>query len=194
RLKKEQLLDLERMGEKSAQNVIDAIAASKDRGLARMLAGLGILHIGTRTAQTITEHFDTLDKLQAATLEEIDAVPDIGDVVAKSLHDYLHAAAGKKILAELRALGLKTDEPRVVRSGPQPLAGKTIVVTGTLAKFTRGQIKQKIEELGGKTSESVSKATSFLVAGEEAGSKLEKAKKLGIEVLDETEFIKRIGG
>lgn len=193
RLKKAQLLGLERMGEKSAQNVIAALEASKGKGLARMLAGLGVRHIGTRTAQTITEHFDTLEKLQAATLEEIDAVPGMGEVVAKSLHDFVQSDAGKKTLSELKTLGLKTNEPKVARNGPQPLAGKTIVVTGTLAKFSRGEIKKKIEDLGGKTSESVSKTTSFVLAGEEAGSKLEKAKKLGVEVIDDAEFLRRIG-
>ncbi len=194
RLKKEQLVELERMGEKSAQNVINAIAASKDRGLARMIAGLGILHIGTRTAAEITEHFDTLEKLQAASLQDIDDVPNIGEVVAKSLYDFLQSDAGKKTLAELKSLGLKTSEPKAVRSGPQPLAGKTIVVTGTLQKFSRGEIKKKIEDLGGKATDSVSKTTSFLVAGEDAGSKLDKAKKLGVEVITEEEFIKRIAG
>jgi DNA ligase (NAD+) len=105
----------------------------------------------------------------------------------------MHSDSGRKTLAELGELKVKMDEPRVVRAGPQPLAGKTIVVTGTLGKFTRGEIKKRIEELGGKAGESVSKTTSFVVAGEEAGSKLEKARKLGVEVIDETEFLKRIG-
>ena len=178
---------------KAAQNVVEAIAGSKDRGLAKLLAGLGILHVGVRTAQVICEHFPTLAALRAASLEEIDAVRDVGEVVARSLHTFLHSEAGGKTLDELEGLGLKVEEPRVVRSGPQPLAGKTIVVTGTLAKFSRAQIKNKIEALGGKAAESVSKSTSFVLAGEEAGSKLEKAKKLGVEVIDEAEFLQRIG-
>jgi DNA ligase (NAD+) len=194
RLKKEHLVELERMGDKSAQNVITAIAASKDRGLARLLAGLGILHIGTRTAQVVAQHFGSLNTLEKATLEEIDAVPDVGEVVAKSLYDFLQSAAGRKTLSELRALGLKTDEDRLAHAAPQSLAGKTIVVTGTLEHFTREQIKQKIAELGGRATESVSKTTSFVVAGEEAGGKLEKAKKLGVEVIDEAEFLRRSGG
>ncbi len=193
RLKKSQLLGLERMGEKSAQNVLDAIAASKDRGLARLLAGLGILHIGTQTARVLADHFESLDQLLAATLEEIDAVPDVGDVVAKSLHDFLHSAAGQNTFAELRALGLKTDEPKTIPTGPQPFAGKTIVVTGTLEKMSRDEAKAKIQALGGKPGESVSKLTSFVLAGEKAGSKLDKAKKLGIEVIDEAEFLRRAG-
>ena len=113
------------------------------------------------------------------------------DLVAKSLFDFVQSRAGKKVLAELEKLGLKMEEPQVERSGPQPLAGMTVVVTGTLSRFTRGEIKKKIEELGGKTSESVSKSTAFVVAGEDAGSKLEKAKKLGVAVLDEDGFIKK---
>ena len=194
RLRKDQLVELERMGDKSAQNVVSAIAASKDRGLSRLLAGLGILHIGNRTAQQVAQYFGTLDQLEQATLEQIDAVPDVGEVVAKSLYDFLQSTAGRKTLAELRQLGLKVDEPRAARAGPQALAGKSVVVTGTLAHFTRDQIKQKIEELGGRATDSVSKATSFVVAGAEAGGKLDKAKKLGVEVIDEAEFLKRIGG
>jgi len=179
---------------KAAQNVLEGIAGSKGRGLSRLLAGLGILHVGNRTAAIVAEHFGTLEKLRAASVEEIDALPDIGEVVAKSLHDFLHSASGAKLLDDLVALGVKADEPRVERTGPQPFAGKTIVVTGTLKALKRDEIKKKIESLGGKSTDSVSKNTSFLVAGDEAGSKLEKAKKLGVEVIDEAEFLRRAGG
>ena len=239
---------------KAAQNVIDGIAASRDRGFARVLAGLGIPHIGGRTAQQLVAQFDSIDALEKASLEEILRAPDMGGgvvddfhkyqerypefgemsleglfelkplparlekwlkeapsrggrekppaeiaaelrkrgVAAQSLYQFVHSAAGRKTFGELAALGVKLEEPRAVRSGPQPLAGKTIVVTGTFTQFSRNDIKKKIEELGGKTSESVSGATSFLLAGEDAGSKLEKAKKLNVEVIDETEFLKRI--
>jgi DNA ligase (NAD+) len=193
RLTPEMLLELERMGEKSAANVVAGIAASKDRGLARVLGGLGILHVGTRTAQVIAQHFGTYEKLHAATLEEIDAIPGMGDVVAKNLHDYLHSAVGERTFAELAAEGVKLAEPKVERSGPQPFAGMSIVVTGTLATLSRTEIKNQIERLGGKATDSVSKTTAFVVAGEEAGSKLEKAKKLGVEVLTEKEFLERAG-
>jgi NAD-dependent DNA ligase len=113
-------------------------------------------------------------------------------VAAQSFYQFLHSAAGEKTFRELAALGVRLDEPRAVRIGPQPLAGKTIVVTGTLTKFTRGEIKKRIEELGGKAVDSVSRSTSFVLAGDDAGSKLEKAKKLGVEVIDEGEFLKRI--
>jgi len=191
RVQKDDLLKLERMGEKSADNLLAGIATSKDRGLARLLAGLGILHVGNRTAQVVAEHCGTLDKLRAATLEEIDAIPGLGDVVAKSLHDFLHSDAGQKTLDDLVALGLKTIEPKQVHAGPQPFAGKSIVVTGTLEKFSRSEIKNLIEKLGGKATDSVSKTTAFVVAGADAGSKLDKAKKLGVEVIDEAEFVRR---
>lgn len=192
RLTHEQLAALERMGDKSAANVIASIDGSRKRPLSKLLGALGIRHIGVRTAQVITEQYDTLDKLRAATLEEITAIHGIGDIVARSLYDFLHSDAGKATLDELAALGLNTVEPKIERTGPQPLAGKTIVVTGTLKNFTRSQIKNLIEKNGGKAGDSVSKATAFVVAGEEAGSKLDKARKLGVEVIDEDEFVKRI--
>jgi DNA ligase (NAD+) len=190
RLNKDDILKLERMGEKSADNLIAGVAASKDRGLARLLAGLGIRHIGNRTAQIVAQHFGTLEKLRVATLMEIDAIPGMGEVVAKSLHDFLHSDAGKKTLDDFAALGLKTTEAQITRTGP--FAGKSIVVTGTLEKFSRTDIKNLIEKLGGKAVDSVSKSTSFVVAGADAGSKLEKAKKLGVEVIDEQEFLRRV--
>lgn len=193
RLEQDALVELERMGEKSAANVIKGIQDSKQRGLARLLAGLGILHVGNRTAQIIAEHFGTYDKLAAATLEEIDDIPGMGEVVAKSLHDFLQSDAGKKTFEEFRKLGLKLEEPQPERAEHQPFAGMTIVVTGTLQKFSRSEIKKEIERLGGKTSESVSKKTSFVVAGDEAGSKLDKARDLKVEVIDEAEFLKRAG-
>jgi DNA ligase (NAD+) len=242
------------IGEKRAGNIVAGIAASKNRGLARVLAGLGILHVGVRTAQLVAAHFHSLEKLHAASLAAILNAPEMGGgvlkeieklqerhpavaalsveqvmgaavipekaerelrdapaqsahkkspwesieqlrgkgVAAKSLFDFLHSAPGEKVFAELDSLGLKLTEDIVHRTGPQPLAGMSIVVTGTLTKFTRGEIKKRIEELGGKTSESVSKSTTFVVAGDEAGSKLDKAKKLGVEVLDEDGFLKRI--
>jgi DNA ligase (NAD+) len=239
---------------KAASNVIEGIAQSKDRGLARVLAGLGILHVGTRTAQVIVNQFPTLEGLTAAKLEDILSIPDMGGgvvddfkkcqdrydclagltleqifgfeklpagrektiaaaeakgrektpaaaieelkkrgVVAQSLYLFLHSDAGRATLNELKELGLKLHEDVVKRTGPQPLAGMSIVVTGTLSKFSRTDIKKKIEALGGKSVDSVSKNTTFVLAGEEAGSKLDKAKKLGIEVLDEPAFLKRIG-
>ncbi|HTV49440.1 MAG TPA: NAD-dependent DNA ligase LigA [Phycisphaerae bacterium] len=190
RLKLADVVELERMGEKSAQNLLDGLEASKKRGLKHLLAALGILHVGTETAADLAEHFPSLEALSKATVEDFLTVPGIGEVVAESVHRYLHEQKGVEILKQLDALGVKTTEEKIVRSGG-PLAGKTVVVTGTLQRWKRNEIKEFIESLGGKTSESVSKGTSFVLAGDDPGGKLEKAKKLGVEVIDEAEFIKR---
>jgi len=197
KLTKEQLMELERMGEKSAQNVIDSIAGSKDRGLDRLLAGLGIRHIGNRVAYVLASSFGSLDALSKASVEQLLEVNEVGPSIADSVHDFFHNEAGKMVVAELKAVGIdpkmelaKSDsEP----SAAKPFAGKTIVVTGSLAKFKREDIEEMIVKLGGRASGSVSKKTSFLVAGADAGSKLAKAKELGVEVITEDEFIERSG-
>jgi DNA ligase (NAD+) len=192
RLKKEQLLELERMGEKSAQNVIDAIAASKSQPLARVLAGLGIRHVGGRVAFVLAQNFGDFDSLKGATVEQLSAIHEIGDVIAQSVHDFFHSESGKHAIRELQHVGVdpKTEKPK---ASAQPLAGKTIVLTGSLKQFKREEIEQLIVDLGGRAAGSVSKKTSFVVAGEDAGSKLAKAKELGVEVLTEEEFLKRVG-
>jgi DNA ligase (NAD+) len=197
KLTQEQLMELERMGEKSAQNVIDSIAGSKDRGLDRLLAGLGIRHIGNRVAYVLASSFGSLDALAKATVEQLLEVNEVGPSIADSVHDFFHNEAGKMVVAELKAVGIdpqmevaKADsEP----SAAKPFAGKTIVVTGSLAKFKREDIEELIVKLGGRASGSVSKKTSFVVAGADAGSKLAKAKELGVEVISEDEFIERAG-
>jgi DNA ligase (NAD+) len=194
RLKREDLLELERMGDKSAQNVIDAINASRDRGLDRLIAGLGIRHVGNSVAYVLASHFGSLDAIGKASEEELSAVHEIGEVIADSVHDFFHNAAGKAAISALKDVGIdpKMDvAPKSAES--QLLAGKTIVVTGTLKTLKRNEIEETITKLGGKASGSVSKKTSYVVAGEEAGSKLEKAKELGVEIIDEKEFLKRIG-
>jgi DNA ligase (NAD+) len=194
RLKKEQLIELERMGEKSAQNVIDSIEGSRKQGLDRLLAGLGIRHVGNRVAYVLASHFGSLDALAAATTEQLAQVHEIGDVIAASVHDFFHNAAGKRTIHELQEVGLdpKMEKPPQAAAAELPLSGKTIVVTGSLEKFTRPEIEEMIVKLGGRASGSVSKKTSFLVAGTDAGSKLDKAKSLGVEVLTEDEFLTRI--
>jgi DNA ligase (NAD+) len=193
RITKEQLLDLERMADKSAQNVVDSIAASRDRGLDRLLAGLGIRHVGNRVAYVLASHFGSLDALSRATKEELSSVNEIGEVIADSVHDFFHNDAGKQSIAQLKKVGIDPvlSQPRSQARGSLPLEGKTIVVTGTLTKFDRKEIEDLIVKLGGKASGSVSKKTSFVVAGENAGSKLDKAKELGVEVIDEEEFVRR---
>jgi DNA ligase (NAD+) len=193
RVTKEQLLELERMGDKSAQNVVDAIAQSKSRPLDRLLGGLGIRHVGSRVAFVLAEHFGDLEALGKASVEELSSIHEIGDVIAQSVHDFFHSEAGKHTIAELKKVSVDPKMPKRAASGKRPLEGMTVVVTGTLKRFKREEIERLIGELGGRSAGSVSKKTSFLVAGDEAGSKLEKAKELGVEILTEEEFIRRCG-
>ncbi len=191
RLKKEQLLELERMGDKSAQNVIDSIEGSRKRSLDRLLAGLGIRHVGNRSAYILAMHFGSLDALAEATVEQLSEVHEIGDVIAETVHQFFQSVPGKHVVKELKAVGInpKMEKPP---ASEQPLTGKTFVVTGTLPTMQRSEIEELITKLGGKVSGSVSKKTSFLIAGESAGSKLTKAKELAIKVIDEAEFKKMI--
>jgi DNA ligase (NAD+) len=195
RLRKEQLIELERMGEKSAQNVIDSIQASRERGLDRLIAGLGIRHVGNRVAYVLASHFGSLDAIAAATQDELSEVNEIGEVIADSVHDFFHNDAGRETIRQLRDVGIdpKFAKPQAADARALPLAGQTVVVTGTLEKLGRAEIEELIVKVGGKASGSVSKKTSFVVAGESAGSKLEKAKELGVPVLRESEFLQRIG-
>ncbi|MGC9260851.1 MAG: NAD-dependent DNA ligase LigA [Phycisphaerae bacterium] len=192
RLKLEDVAGLDRMGEKSAASLIAAIAESKNRGLERLLAGLGILHVGVRTAEDIAGQFPSVEALANATVADFEKVEGVGSVVAQSLHHFLHQQGGIELLRQLERLGVQT-APARVRPTNGPLAGKTVVVTGKLQRYARHEIKSLIASLGGKAGESVSKNTTLVVAGEDAGGKLDKARKLGIEVIDEAEFLKRIG-
>ncbi len=182
------------VGEKVAAKVIANIDASRKQGLDRLLAGLGIRHVGSRVAYVIASHFGSLDAIAAATQEQLSEVNEIGPVIAESVHDFFNNAAGQKTITDLRKVGVdpKMDvAPRDAAS--QLLAGQTVVVTGTMTRFDRKEIEELIVKLGGKASGSVSKKTSFLVAGESAGSKLDKAKELGVPVLSEAEFLQKIG-
>jgi DNA ligase (NAD+) len=192
RLKHEQLIGLERMGDKSVASVLASIDGSRSRGLDRLLASLGIRHVGNRVAYVLAVNFGSLDALAAATAEQLSAVHEIGDVIAQSVFDFFHSDAGQHIIAELKSVGIN---PQMEKPATEnlPLAGKTVVVTGTLPTLDRKQAEDLIVKLGGKASGSVSKKTSFVVAGESAGSKLDKAKELGIEVLDEAAFLARVG-
>ena len=185
---------LERMGEKSAAALVSQIAASRDRGLVRVLNALGIRHVGPRVATLLCARFPTIDALQAASVEELAAVPDIGDVIAASVHEWLASPYGRRMIAGLAAAGVRLDVPaseRVATDGP--LAGKTLVVTGTLERFSRQEAEEAIRKAGGRASSSVSKKTDYLVAGAEAGSKLDKAGTLGVPVIDEAEFERLLG-
>ena len=191
RLRLEQLTELERMGTKSAEGLLAGIEASKSRGLARLLNAISIRHVGTRTAVILAEHFGSIDELLAASEEQLGEVFEIGETIAKSVYAFLHGEEGAQIIAELRSAGLDMTSPKraaTSATGEGKLAGKTFVVTGTLVKYKRDEIEELIQRHGGKASSSVSKKTSYLVAGESAGSKLEKAQSLGVPVLTEEEF------
>jgi DNA ligase (NAD+) len=195
RLKLDDVAGLERMGEKSAQNLLDGIEASKGRGLARLLNGLSIRHVGQRVATVIAEHFEDVDALIGASVDELSEINEVGPVIAKSVHDFLHTKQGKHVIDALRKVGVDVSSPKtrtLAPAGEGPLAGKSIVVTGTLQKYTRDEIHALIEKHGGRATSSVSKSTDYVVAGEKAGSKLDKAKNLGVAVLDEDAFEKMI--
>lgn len=186
RLTVEELVTLERMGGKSAENLVAAIEGSKRRPLDKFLTALNIRHVGERLAEILAQRFGTLDRLEKATAEVLAATPEIGQVVAASIREFFDRESTKTLLHEL-ALGGVDPQPVEARksSGNMPLAGKTVVLTGTLPKRARHEAEEIIKSLGGKTSGSVSKKTDFVLAGAEAGSKLEKAIALGVPVVDE---------
>jgi len=190
----EQLEPLERMGKKSAAALVEQIAASRSRGLVRVLNGLGIRHVGPRVATLLSERFPTIEALQAASAAELANVPEIGEIIAASVHEWLQGDYGRRTIAGLRAAGVRLDVPEADRVAGGPLTGKTLVVTGTLAGFSRQEAEQAIRKAGGRASSSVSKKTDYLVAGEEAGSKLATAKKLGVPVIDEAELRRLLTG
>lgn len=190
----DQLEPLDRMGKKSATALVDQIAASRGRGLVRVLNALGIRHVGPRVASLLCNRFPTLDQLRAATVDELAEVPDIGPVIAASVHEWLSSPYGTRVLDGLAAEGVSLDVPVSDRIGSGPLTGKTLVVTGTLAGFSRQEAEEAIRRAGGRAAGSVSKKTDYVVAGAEAGSKLEKAQKLGVTVLDEAAFRELLAG
>jgi DNA ligase (NAD+) len=194
RLTKEQLVELERMGEKSAQNLLDGLDASKGRGLARVLTGLAIPGVGDTVADLIANAFPSADDLINASEEQLSQIKGIGPVLARSIHEYCHSVTGRKAFKELGELGVKlTQDVKAKPAGDSDLTGKTFVVTGTLEKYSREEIEELIKSLGGKATGSVSKKTDYVVAGDKAGSKLDKARSLGVPVLTESEFDKLIG-
>ena len=186
KLTKDDLLGLERMGEKSAQNILDEIKKSKALPLERVIYGLGIRMVGERTAQFLAEHLGSMEALETAGVEELQDVNEVGPRIAESIVEFFSIAANRKLVERLREAGLTLTgqkKPRGTR-----LAGKTFVLTGTLAHFTRNEAKKMIEDAGGKVTGSVSKKTDYVVAGADAGSKLDKAKELGVKVIDGKEM------
>lgn len=192
--KRDDLLALERTGEKSVDNLLAAIEKSKEQTFWRLVVGLNIRHVGTRIAQVLAAKFGIVDEILARSEEELAAVDEIGPIIAKSVHEFFSSDVGRATIEELRGLGLNMGEPvpEEEDTGEKKLEGKTVVVTGTLERFKRTEIKELIQEHGGRASSSVSKKTDFVVAGAEAGSKLAKAEELGVKVLTEDEFVELI--
>ncbi len=187
----EQLAALDRMGEKSARNFLAGVAASKQRDLWRLLFGLGILHVGAGVAKSLGRSFASLDEVRAATLEQLSEIEDIGGVIAQSVVQWFGQSRNQNLIERLRAAGLNFRSALYDPGAAlKPLTGKTFVLTGTLPSLTREEATAKIESLGGKVSGSVSKKTDYVLAGADAGSKLDKAQKLGVKIIDEAEFLK----
>ncbi len=185
-----QLTALERFATKSAEALVGAIAASKTQPLSRLLFGLGVRHVGAQAAQLLARQFGSMDAILQATPGQLAAVRGIGDIIAQSVADYVANPTSRALIERLRDRGLTFDEPQAVEADG-PLTGATVVITGTLPSLSRGEATTLVEQAGGRVTSSVSKKTTFVVAGEEAGSKLEKAIELGVEVIDEAELRQR---
>lgn len=189
-LRADDLVGLERMGPKSSKNLLDEIERSKTNDAARLIFALGIRHVGEKLAHTLAAHFSGIDALGAATIEELTAVEDVGPVVAESLVFFFHQPENQTLLRQLKEAGLNFAAKKETKSGARPLGGKTFVLTGTLERFSRDEAKAAIERLGGVVTDSVSGKTTYLVVGKDPGSKLAKARKLGVPIIDEDEFTK----
>ncbi len=189
-LKVEPLSELERMAEKSAKNIVEGIEASKHRELWRLIHGLGVPHVGEGAARKLADHFLSIDALMNASQEDLTRARDVGDIMAESIHDFFHNAKNIALLEKLKKAGvtMKQDAPSAVAAGG-PFANRTVVVTGTLSAMSREEAKEALRMKGATVTDSVSKKTDFLVVGEDAGSKLAKAEKLGVRTLDEAAFL-----
>ncbi len=190
----EQVAELDRMAEKSAQNLIDAIEASKDRGLERLIHALGILHVGRTAAARLAERYSSLREIADATQEELEEVPEIGPKIAQSIVQYFMRPENQDLPERLEELGVDTTRQEPEAGAGTALAGLTFVFTGSLEQMTRSEAQEMVENLGARAPSSVSGNTDFVVAGPGAGSKLEKARELGVEVLSEDEFLEMVGG
>jgi DNA ligase (NAD+) len=186
------LVDLERLGPKSSRNLLDEIAASKGRGLARLLYALGIRHVGERLAQTLAARFESLGALEAAGPDDLVQVEDVGPKVAESILFFFAQPESRELIRRLRQAGVEDRSARA-SGGPKPLAGEVFVITGTLAAMTRDEARELLEGLGAEVGSSVTRKTTGLIVGEEPGSKLDRARELGVRTFDEREFLKLVG-
>ncbi|HEV2493329.1 MAG TPA: NAD-dependent DNA ligase LigA [Terriglobia bacterium] len=189
-LTEEEVANLERMGEKSAANLIAEIEKSKQADLARLILALGIPFVGERTAQLLAEHFASLDKLAKASREELEEVSEVGPKVSDSIARFFEEKRNREVIAKLRRAGVQLEQKKTAVTGPRPLAGKTFVLTGTLPTYSRDEAQRMIEDAGGRVTGSVSKKTDYVVVGAEPGSKLEKARSLGVKTINESELVK----
>jgi DNA ligase (NAD+) len=196
KLTREQLLGLERMGEKSASNLLEAIEQSKSNSLERLLFGLGIRHVGAKAAKTLAQEFDTMDRLSATTRDELIAINEIGDKMADAIVTFFEQEEVHDLIKELKDYGVNMvytgAKPVAIEGSSTVFAGKTVVLTGKLSQLTRNEAKEKIEALGGNVAGSVSKKTDLVIAGEDAGSKLKKAEELGIEIWNEEKLVEEL--
>jgi len=187
---RDELIGLERMGQKKVDNLVRGIEESKGQGLARLLAGLGVRHVGTRAAQILAGHYGSIQKLGEATADELATVPEIGPITAASVHHFIHSRAGEQIIEGLQSCGVDMTFPLKPSVPAQsPFAGKTVVLTGILEHYSREALAEKLQSLGAKVTGSVSKKTDLLIAGDSPGSKLDKASRLGVEVWNEAHLL-----
>ncbi|HEV8196522.1 MAG TPA: helix-hairpin-helix domain-containing protein, partial [Gemmatimonadales bacterium] len=189
-IRAEQLVTLDRFAEQSADQLVQAIAASRTKPLSNLLFAIGIRHVGKNVAMLLARRFGTLDALQAASAEEINSVPGVGPAIADAVASFFHDTSNRTLVDRLSEAGLTLTEPTAIQ-GDGPLLGKSYVLTGTLPTLSRSDAAALIEAAGGRVTGSVTKKTDALVAGDDAGSKLEKARTLGIEVIDEAELLRR---
>ncbi len=189
----ENILTLEKVAEKSASNFIASIQASKDRSLARLLFGLGIFHVGEEVARLLAEHFKSLDRLMKAGEEELTAVPTIGPKIAQSVAAFFREPRNSRIIEKLRRAGVRLEDMKEVEPEALPLSGMEFVITGRLESLTRERAEVMIREKGGVVGSNVTRKTTYLVAGADPGSKLDRARSLGIKLLTEKEFLALIG-
>jgi DNA ligase (NAD+) len=187
--KRDELIALERMGEKSVDNLLGQIEESRDNDLSRLIYGLGIRHVGERTARILADQFDSIDELMDASEERLGSIFEIGPIVAASIAEWFREPRNRELILRLKRAGVSTRRKQQRKAAKRNLESKQFVLTGKLSRFTRDDARQMIEQRGGRVTGSVTKKTDFLVVGEDPGSKLDRARELNVQVLDEQGFL-----